>query len=305
MWLVQLVFFLAFASLSQGANDTTHVYSIWHCGSDCAWTRQPDLSSSAWILDRGDGKPTADIVIFSFMDPLALLNAQNSGGYTNGVPSGMISSVSYFTNKGIRVIFSIGGASWSNRFVTALNQNAAQFAKNAAAAAHKYNVGIEIDVEVDSNSYANQLNTFVETYRSVIPQDNSPTANSSTLLTIDVGSATDYLGAIAAQARGWVAANKINWLNAMVSDKPWTSISSASKDWQTHISAGLPANKLVVSHFGSNTCKTYAGILEDTVSWVQSKNARGISFWAAGSGGGEYVSNCQGIEQGSKAFLKD
>jgi homoserine dehydrogenase len=243
------------------------------------------------------------MVILSFMDPIALMNGQNSGGYTNGVPNGMISSYSYFTSKGIRVVFSIGGASWSNRFVTALNQNAAQFARNAAAAAKKYDVGIEIDVEVDSNSYANQLNTFVDTYRSVIPYESSPNASSASILTIDVGSATDYLGAIAAQARGWVAANKINWLNAMVSDKPWTNINSASKDWQTHISAGLPANRLVVSHFGSNTCHTYAGILEDTVTWVQTKNARGISFWAAGSGGGEFVSNCQGMQQGSKAYL--
>lgn len=66
------------------------------------------------------------------MDPIALVNGQNSGGYTNGVPNGMISSLSYFTSHGIRVIFSIGGASWSNRFVQALNQNAAQFARNAA-----------------------------------------------------------------------------------------------------------------------------------------------------------------------------
>ena len=67
------------------------------------------------------------------MDPIALVNGQNSGGYTNGVPNGMIQSYTYFTNAGIRVIFSIGGAAWSQRFVNALNQNAAQFAKNAAA----------------------------------------------------------------------------------------------------------------------------------------------------------------------------
>jgi len=289
---------------SNNGNDTlASVYSIWHCGSDCAWTSKPDLSSSAWILNRGDGKHTTDLVILSFMDPIALVNGQNTGGYTNGVPNGMIQSYTYFTSVGIRVIFSIGGASWSQRFVNALNQNAAQFAKNAAACALKYNVGIEIDVEVDSGSYSSQLTTFVNTYRDAIPYNGSPDAPSHTLLTIDVGSGTDYLGAIASLARGWVSSNKINWLNAMVDESPWSNINSATKEWQQHLSAGLPANRLIVSHFGSNTCKTYAGVLEDTVSWVKSKGVKGISFWAAGQGGGEFVSNCAGIEQGSKAFL--
>jgi len=286
-----------FASVGHSAS----VYSIWHCGTDCAWTSKPDLSSSAWILDRGDGKPTADYVIFSFMDPTALVNGQNDGSYTNGVPKGMIASVSYFTSKGIKVIFSIGGASWSNRFVSALNKDAAQFARNTAAAAKEYGVGIEIDVEVDSNSYSSQLTTFVNTYRSIISQG-SPN-NASTILTIDVGSGTDYLGSIASLARGWVTANKINWLNAMVDETPWSSISKASAEWQQHLNAGLAANKLVVSHYGSNTCKNYAGILQDTVSWVESKGVAGISFWAAGAGGGEFVSNCGGIQQGSKAIL--
>jgi len=285
-------------------NDTlSSVYAIWHCGSDCAWTSKPDLSSSAWILNRGDGKHTTDLVILSFMDPIALVNGQNTGGYTNGVPNGMIQSYTYFTSQGIRVIFSIGGAAWSSRFVSALNQNAAQFAKNAAAAALKYNVGMEIDVEVDSNSYSSQLTTFVNTYRTVIPYDSSPNAASHTLLNIDVGAGTGYLGTLASLARGWVASNHINWVNAMVSDSPWTNINSATAAWQQHLSAGLPANRLVVSHYGSNTCNNYNGVLSDTVSWVKSKGVRGISFWAAGQGGGEYVSNCAGIEQGSKAFL--
>jgi len=287
-----------------GGNATlTTVYGIWHCGTDCAWTSKPDLSSSAWILNRGDGKPTTDVVILSFMDPIALVNGQNSGGYTNGVPNGMIQSYTYFTSKGIRVIFSIGGAAWSSRFVSALQQNAAQLAKNAAACALKYDVGIEIDVEVDNNSYASQLTTFVDTFRATIAYNGSPDAPSHTILNIDVGAGTGFLGSLATLARGWVASNKINWVNAMVSDKPWTNINDATNAWQQHLNAGLPANRLVVCHYGSNTCNTYSGILQQTVSWAQSKHVRGISFWAAGAGGGEYVSNCKGIEQGSQAFL--
>jgi len=288
---------------NNGTTGFSTVYGIWHCGSDCAWTSQPDLSSSAWIVNRGDGKPTSNVVIFSFMDPIALVNSQNSGGYTNGVPNGMISSLSYFTSHGIRVIFSIGGAAWSSRFVSALNQNAEQFARNAATVAMKYNVGIEIDVEVDSSSYSSQLTTFVNTFRQIIPYDNSPNASSHTILNIDVGAGTGYLGTLATLARGWVSSNKINWVNAMVSDTPWNNINSATAAWQQHLSAGLPANRLVVCHYGSNTCNTYSGILQQTVSWVQSKGVKGISFWAAGEGGGEYVKNCQGIEQGSHALL--
>lgn len=52
----------------------------------------------------------------------------------------------------------------------------------------KYNVGMEIDVEVDSNSYSSQLTTFVNTYRSMIPYDNSPNASAHSILNIDVGS---------------------------------------------------------------------------------------------------------------------
>eukprot|EP01113_Clastostelium_recurvatum_P031712 TRINITY_DN398_c0_g1_i3.p1 TRINITY_DN398_c0_g1~~TRINITY_DN398_c0_g1_i3.p1 ORF type:complete len:244 (+),score=40.74 TRINITY_DN398_c0_g1_i3:558-1289(+) len=242
----------------------------------------------------------------SFMDPIALLNAQNGNGYTNGVPNGMIASVSYFTSRGIRVMFSIGGASWSDRFVSALNQNAAQFAKNAAMTAKKYDVGMEIDVEVDSSSYASQLGTFVDTYRTLIPYDSSANASSSTMLTIDMGSGTDYLATIASPARGWVSSNKLNWANAMVSDSPWNDINEATSSWQQHLSAGLPANRLVVSQYGSNTCSSYnsGGILQETVQWVQGKGVRGIAFWAAGSGGGEFVSNCRGIQQGSQALLK-
>lgn len=296
---------LCLAKDDSGGNSTslTTVYAIWHCGDDCAWTYKPDLSTSSWILNRGDGKPTANLVILAFMDPTALVNGQNSNGYVNGVPKGMIDSLSYFTSKGITVMFSIGGASWSDKFVSALKQNAAQFAKNAAAAARKYGVGIEIDVEVDNNSYENELTTFVNTYRSLNPYQSGANASAWSLLTIDAGSGTDYLGTIASLARTWVSQNKINWLNAMVDDKPWTNINSATSEWQQHLSAGLPAKDMVVSHYGSNTCKTYSGILPETVSWAKSKGVRGIAFWAAGSGGGEFVENCPGIQQGSKALL--
>jgi len=289
---------------SEEEDNLGMIYSIWHCGTDCAWTSKPDLTQSAWILNRGDGKPTTDVVILSFMDPLSLLNNQNGNGYTDGVPTGMVQSYSYFTGKGIRVIFSIGGQAWSDKFLQALQKNAAQLAKNAAAAAKKYDVGIEIDIEIDNNSYNSQLTTFVTTFRQLIPYDQSATAPSHTILTMDVGAGTGFLGNLATLAREWVKDNKLNWVNAMVSDAPWPNIGQATAAWQQHLTAGLPANRLVVSQYGSNTCVAYQGLLQQTVEWVESKKGRGISFWAAGSGGGVYVHDCKGIEEGSKAFLK-
>ncbi len=51
------------------------------------------------------------------------------------------------TREQIYVLFSIGGEAYSSRWDTALSQNAAGLAKNAAAIAQKFGVGMEIDYE--------------------------------------------------------------------------------------------------------------------------------------------------------------
>ena len=59
-------------------------------------------------------------------------------------------------------MFSIGGASYSSNWDSALASNAVQLATNAANIAKQYGVGIEIDYEQDSSGSMNSLTTFVK-----------------------------------------------------------------------------------------------------------------------------------------------
>lgn len=65
-------------------------------------------------------------------------------------------------------MFSIGGASFASNWDQALQQDAVGLAKNAAAIAQKYGVGIEIDYEQDSSASMGLLTTFVEVYFKII-----------------------------------------------------------------------------------------------------------------------------------------
>jgi len=301
-----LVSSLLFVALAQ----PSHLYGIWYCADDgCEWSTEPNLSNAQWMVDRGDGKPTFNVVIFSFLDPLAVM--QKGMG---AVPSGMThKAVNFFTSKGIAVLFSIGGEVYSSdgKWSQAL-ANPATLARNAAAISQAFGVGIEIDFEVDSSQYSSALDTFVKTYRSIIPYSSSP----KSYLTVDMGAGTGYLTTISKLATQWLNATQIQWANAMVTGSPYGSISEATQYWQQHLTgagwAGIPPmrpSSLVVSLYssdGSSNCHNYQGtVLEGGVNWVGQKGSRGIFFWAGGcpSNPSSCISNCQGIQQGSKAIL--
>ena len=60
------------------------------------------------------------------MNPLKLLEQTNDTTTVNGVPRGMTQEiVSYFTSKGIRVMLSIGGITYTKDWNTALAKDAA------------------------------------------------------------------------------------------------------------------------------------------------------------------------------------
>ena len=100
--LLLLVFFFN-ASLPAHATQI-QVYGAWHCGNDfCTWASVRDMTDfdtkNHWIIDRGDGTPSVNLVVLSFVNPLKLLNKTNDSGDVNGVPIGMNSAVvSYFTS---------------------------------------------------------------------------------------------------------------------------------------------------------------------------------------------------------------
>ena len=51
------------------------VYGAWHCGNDaCTWATVRDMTdfdaNNHWLIDRGNGQPSVNLVILSFVNPL-------------------------------------------------------------------------------------------------------------------------------------------------------------------------------------------------------------------------------------------
>jgi len=292
------------------------IYGVWHCGDDgCLWAVPTTLSNSEWILNRGDGKPTANLVILSFINPVALLEKTTNQETINGVPRGFTNEVvSFFQNASITVQFSIGGASYAGLWDQALSKDPTTLAQNAAAVAKQFNVGMEIDYENENANSLNALDTFVNVYRSIIPYDGTTTPTPSSILTVDLGAGTGYLTGISQHASGWLNSSICNWANAMVSSGPWQNVQAASPYWLEHLDgtgwAHIPPMdpaQLLVSNYltdGSPICNSYSGtVLQGTITWVNNYTTRGLMFWAAGCcSNNDCGINCSGLQQGSEAF---
>jgi hypothetical protein len=304
---------------SAASKAQMQIYGSWHCGNDfCTWTTARDTSPGGdfdsknhWIIDRGDGsgKPSVNLVILSFVQPMKLLNLTTDSGTLNGVPRGMTSAVvSYFTSHNIRVMLSIGGITYTSFWDQALTQNATQLGLNAAAVARSLGVGIEIDYENSSSPNLNGLQAFVNAYRSQIPYD-ATGANAAARLTIDLGAGDQWLTAITRYATAnWLnnSAPVLDYANAMVPNKQPPSASSAESNWQQHITGKanyappvppLAPNRLTGSLYivtGRNPapeCNNFSSSLENsTGSYVQTvppagagttSGMLGFMFWAA------------------------
>src|SRR3954468_23452794 len=66
------------------------VYGAWHCSDDaCTWGKTRTLAdfdaSNHWLIDRGDGLPSVNLVILSFVNPLRLLDRVNDDQTANGI----------------------------------------------------------------------------------------------------------------------------------------------------------------------------------------------------------------------------
>ena len=126
------------------------IFGVWHAGDHyCDWALPIDMAQfdydNNWLIDRGDGQPSVNLVVLSFVQPLEVLN-MNPADPTTGVPVGMTQDVvDYFKNAGIRVMMSIGGVTYTDYWDQAMATNATQLGLNAAAIASHFGVGIEID----------------------------------------------------------------------------------------------------------------------------------------------------------------
>ena len=67
------------------------VYGAWHCGNDfCTWAAPRNLvefdNVNRWLVDRGDGRPSVNLVVLSFVHPLRLLRKTTDAQTLNGIP---------------------------------------------------------------------------------------------------------------------------------------------------------------------------------------------------------------------------
>jgi hypothetical protein len=304
------------APRAAAAATPLQIYGAWHCGSDfCTWATTRNTApggefdvANHWLVDRGNGQPSVNLVVLAFVDPLKLLNGTNDSGTVNGVPRGMNAGVvQYFTSRNIRVMLSIGGITYTDAWNTALASDPVRLADNAVAAAKALGVGIEIDYENSSSPNLTGLQSFVTEYRRLLPYDASG-ANAAARLTIDVAAGDRWLIALDRYAtQNWLTTGNpvLDYANAMVPSRQ-PSTSGATSNWQEHIdgkpqfSPPIPplapakfTGSLYVTDSGRPIpeCTTFASSLQkSTGSWLQSAAPNGAGttpgllgymFWAA------------------------
>ena len=290
------------------------VYGTWLCGTDeCTWASVPNMTTfdadNHWLIDRGDGTPSVNLVVLAFVNPLKLLDQTTDTGDVNGVPAGMTSAVvDYFTSHGIRVMLSIGGVTYTGDWDTALSQNPSQLGLDAAAVAKQLGVGIEIDYENGTSPNLAGLQAFITAYRSQEPYD-ATGSNPAARLTIDLAAGDQYLTALALYAtQNWLTTSNpvLDYANAMVSNKQ-LSAKAQEAQWQEHVSGEpryspavppLAPAKFTGSVYIAGTsqitpeCDNFPASLESsTGSFVQNvapggagttPGMLGYMFWAAG-----------------------
>ena len=289
------------------------IYGSWHCGSDyCTWGTERDLaefdSKNHWLIDRGDGRPSVNLVVLSFVHPYRLLKKTTDAQTLNGIPRGMTPAiVNYFKSRGIRVMLSIGGITYVSAWNQALAENAAQLGANAAEVANALGVGIEIDYEENSSPDLANLQAFINAYRAALPFD-ATGGNHAARLTIDLAAGDRWLIALTTKATAdWLRTNLpvLDYANAMVPSRQPSS-SSAQANWQEHIDGkpqyGPPILPLAPSKFTGSVyiadggkvlpeCNSYAKSLQSaTKGFVKGvmPNGAGVTpgmlgfmFWAA------------------------
>ena len=209
------------------------IFGAWHAGNHYAdWALPRDMvefdQANHWLIDRGDGRPSVNLVVLSFLQPMDVLNQAEYG-----VPIGMTQAiVDYFRDAGVRVMMSIGGVTYTDFWDEALATDPAQLGLNAAVIASRFGVGIEIDYEQNTNPNLTGLDEFITAYRSVHPYDATGT-NPAARLTIDLAAGGRYLQDLNRHATiNWLdnASPVLDYANAMVH-----RASGTPAHWQEHV----------------------------------------------------------------------
>src|SRR5919112_4815724 len=241
----KLLLLLTLAAATAKVADATpvSVYGAWLCGNDaCTWASARNMTDfdtkNHWLVNRGDGVPSVNLVVLSFVQPLKLLNRTTDAQTLNGVPRGMTPEVvNYFKSRGVRVMLSIGGITYVDAWNQALGSNATQLGLNAAEVARTLGVGIEIDYEENTSPNLVGLQSFINAYRSQHPYDASG-ANHAARLTIDLAAGDRWLIALTRTATAdWLNTTSpvLDYANAMVGSRQPNTAADAQADWQEHI----------------------------------------------------------------------
>jgi hypothetical protein len=230
------------STASAATGTPPQIYGAWHCSNDaCTWGTVRTVAEfdtqNHWLIDRGDGRPSVNLVVLSFVEPLKLLHGTNDATTVNGVPKGMTRDiVQYFTAHGIRVMLSIGGITYTDAWDSALAENATLLGQRAAALASDLGVGIEIDYEQNTNPDLTGLQAFIDAYRATHPYDASG-ADPAARLTLDTAAGDRWLIDINRKATAdWLRTDTpvLDYANAMVPARQ-PSTSSAIANWQEHV----------------------------------------------------------------------
>lgn len=302
-------------AVAPAVSAPVQIYGTWLCGADeCAWATVPDMTTfdtqNHWIIDRGDGSPSVNLVVLAFVNPLKLLNGTTDSADADGVPVGMdVAVVDYFTSHGIRVMLSLGGATYTGGWDSALTQDPVLLGQKAAALAGRLGVGIEIDYENSSSPDIAGLQSFISAYRAVYPYDATGSVPAARL-TIDLAAGDRYLIALDQYATAnWLSTADpvLDYANAMVPSKQ-PSTSAAESNWLEHVDGkpnySPPIAPLAPSKFTGGVfvagqsqvlpeCDNFAGSLQNSTStWLRTvapagagstDGMLGYMFWAAGA----------------------
>jgi hypothetical protein len=304
---------LAASSAAATTPTPVQVYGAWHCSNDyCTWGTVRTVAAfdamNHWLIDRGDGRPSVNLVVLSFVHPLKLLDGTTDATTLDGVPRGMTREiVDYFTSRGVRVMVSIGGITYTSAWNQALAGDPTLLGQRAAALATTLGVGVEIDYEENRSPNLAGLQAFIDAYRAVHPFD-ATGASPAARLTIDLAAGDRWLIALTRKATAdWLRTDLpvLDYANAMVPSKqPTTSAAIAS--WQEHVDGkpqyAPPIPPLAPAKFtgsvyvaeGSKVrpeCNAFSSSLQkSTGSFVQSVAPNGAGttpgmlgwmFWAA------------------------
>jgi hypothetical protein len=240
---ISLVLGLTLIAGIAGAQTPLQIYGAWHCGNDyCTWGTVRDLvefdQQNHWLIDRGDGVPSVNLVVLAFVNPWKLLNQTTDDQTLNGIQRGMNQDlVNYFKSNGIRVSLSMGGITYIDYWNDALATDPVQLAVNAAAVAQDLGVGFEIDYEENQNPNLPALQTFIDTYRAILPYDATGT-NHAARLTIDLAAGDRWLIALTEKAtKDWLTTSNpvLDYANAMVTARPYRKATDATDNWQEHV----------------------------------------------------------------------